>query len=196
MFVKNARTTAIVIAFTLGVIAGYFIAIQTIRPQAQQAVLPEGGVLFLPDETYFGNLTYYLDLANESVYVVMYVVKYDSNEPNDPVNILLRKLVDLYSRGIDVKIVIDDQTYQSYPETISYLVESGVPVRLDESKAKTTHAKIVIIDGKYVFIGSHNWTESALTSNHEATLLVNSSKLAKLVLEYFNGIWSEGRPLK
>jgi len=194
--VKNARTTAIVIAFTLGVIAGYFIAIQTIRPQAQQAVLPEGSVLFLPDETYFGNLTYYLDLANESVYVVMYVVKYDSNEPNDPVNILLRKLVDLYSRGVDVKIVIDDQTYQSYPETINYLVESGIPVRLDESKAKTTHAKIVIIDGKYVFIGSHNWTESALTLNHEATLLVNSSKLAKLVLEYFNGIWSEGRPLK
>jgi phosphatidylserine/phosphatidylglycerophosphate/cardiolipin synthase-like enzyme len=185
---------ALVAVFIAGLVVGYYVALHVAGPGVQQPAAPEGGVFFLPDSAYYGNLTYYLDRANKSVYVVMYVVKYDPRYPDDPVNKLLRKLVDLYKKGVDVRVVVDDQTLISYPDTINYLVQNGVPVKLDESKSVTTHAKIVIIDGKYVFIGSHNWTESALTKNHETTLLVDSTKLAEEVTNYFESIWSSGRP--
>ena len=45
-------------------------------------------------------------------------------------------------------------------------------VVLDEEKT-TTHAKIVIIDGRTAVVGSHNWTGSALSRNREASLLID-----------------------
>lgn len=181
----------------LGVIIGYFTAIQisqsSEQPSTRGVFIPQNNVLFLPDDAYYGNITWYLDQANRSVYVVMYVVKYDASQYNDPVNVILRKLVDLHKRGVDVKVVVDDETKNSYPATINYLVGNGVPVRLDESQGRTTHCKVVVIDDQYVFIGSHNWTESALKYNHETTLLVNSSELASQVEKYIESIWSRGR---
>ena len=183
--------------FILGVIIGYFTAIQisqsSEQPSTRGVFIPQNNVLFLPDDAYYGNITWYLDQANRSVYVVMYVVKYDASQYNDPVNVILRKLVDLHKRGVDVKVVVDDETKNSYPATINYLVGNGVPVRLDESQGRTTHCKVVVIDDQYVFIGSHNWTESALKYNHETTLLVNSSELASQVEKYIESIWSRGR---
>jgi hypothetical protein len=195
--VKSDVVWALVVVFILGVIIGYFTAIQISQspeqPSTRGVFIPQNNVLFLPDDTYYGNITWYLDQANRSVYVVMYAVKYDASQYNDPVNVILRKLVDLHKRGVDVKVVVDDETKNSYPETINYLVGNGVPVRLDESQGKTTHCKIVVIDDQYVFIGSHNWTESALKYNHETTLLVNSSELASQVEKYIESIWSSGR---
>jgi phosphatidylserine/phosphatidylglycerophosphate/cardiolipin synthase-like enzyme len=197
--VKTDVLWAIVIVFVLGVIIGYFVAVQVSQTPAQPStkgiLVSENNVLFLPDDAYYGNLTWYLDRANKSVYVVMYVVKFDTSQYNDPVNVILRKLVDLHKRGVDVKVVVDDETKNSYPATINYLVGNGVPVRLDESQGRTTHCKIVVIDDQYVFIGSHNWTESALKYNHEATLLVNSSELASQVVKYIESIWSSGRSI-
>jgi len=55
------------------------------------------------------------------------------------------------------------------------------------------HAKVVVIDGRCVVIGSHNWTESALRYNHEVSVLICSSDLAKEVKEYIESLWSNGR---
>jgi len=86
----------------------------------------------------------------------MYVVKYDPHEPDDPVNILLETLANMSSWGLDVKIVVDDETYTSYPETIEFLKNSSVSLKLDEYKSHTTHAKIVIVDNETAVLGSHN----------------------------------------
>jgi len=69
--------------------------------------------------------------------------------------------------------VVDDETYTSYPETIEFLKNSGVFLKLDEYKSRTTHAKIAIVDNETAVLGSHNWTESTLTNNHEASILTD-----------------------
>ncbi|MGB9816311.1 MAG: phospholipase D-like domain-containing protein [Desulfurococcaceae archaeon] len=189
----------LIIVFMFGVIVGY-IAAQEIIPEKkveQTGIiqLPSNSIVFLPDNEYLGKLLHVLDNANKSVYVVMYVVKYDPREVDDPVNTILEKLVELRGKGLDIKIVVDDETYESYQDTIEYLKYNNVPVKLDESGSRTTHAKIVIIDGEVVLIGSHNWTESALSNNHETTLMVYSKDLAKQVVDYFYRIWSNGRTI-
>jgi Phosphatidylserine/phosphatidylglycerophosphate/cardiolipin synthases and related enzymes len=149
----------------------------------------------LLDEDYFSVLSHWIERANTSIHVVMYVAKYDPNESSDPVNQLLYKLAYAQSRGVDVKVVVDDETAKSYPQTIAFLKNSGIDVRLDESSARITHAKLVIIDGRVVAVGSHNWTESALHYNHEASVLIISEDIAKQFEEYFESIWSSGRAL-
>lgn len=189
----------LIIVFMFGVIVGYIVA-QEIKPeknveQTDIIQLPSNSIVFLPDKEYLGKLLQILDNANKSVYVVMYVVKYDPREVDDPVNTILEKLVELRGKGLDVKIVVDDETYESYQDTIEYLKYNNIPVKLDESRSRTTHAKIVIIDEEVVLIGSHNWTESALSNNHETTLMVYSKDLAEQVVDYFYRIWSNGRTI-
>jgi len=106
---------ALLVVIALRFIFGYFIAVKL--PGGGKEVLTlkiitlhEGSVLFSPDNQYFENLVRLLDMANESVYVALYVVKYDPKQPGDPVNQLLEKLVELKNRGVDVKIVVDDMT--------------------------------------------------------------------------------------
>lgn len=182
----------LVVAFIIGVAIGYLIAMEMNR-QPETITVSESAIEFLPDVKYYERLLDLLPRANRSVYVVMFVMKYDPREPRDPVNNLLNLLADLKRRGVDVRIIVDDETYESYPATIEFLKNNTIPVKLDESRGRTTHSKIVIIDDDYVFLGSHNWTESALTRNHETSLLVRSRELVSRLKEYFNNIWNNGR---
>ena len=156
---------------------------------------PQEGVYVFPlvDRDYLSALLKYIDKAATSIYVIMYVVKYDPYEHDDPVNQILNALVRAHQRGVDVKVVVDDETYESYRQTIEFLKSHGIPVKLDESASVRTHAKLIIIDGRVVFIGSHNWTESALSYNHETSVLIESKELAKKLKEYFQNIWNNGR---
>jgi hypothetical protein len=45
-----------------------------------------------------------------------------------------------------------------------------------------------VIDRKIVISGSHNWTDAALTRNNEISFLIDSSKLAKQLLDEFSMI--------
>ncbi len=147
----------------------------------------------LIDKDYYNELTKWLPRANSSVYVIMYVIKYDPKDPKDPVNKILDTLINLSKKGVDVRIIVDDETKRSYPETINYLLQHNISIKLDESSARTTHTKLVVIDGKIVFLGSHNWTQSALTQNHEVSIMIMSKEVASKLTQYFDSIWSSGR---
>lgn len=196
------------IAFVAGLIIGFMLAVYlgshgyiefggtatttivTTTPQLSGCTIST-----LLDRDYYRTLPSILGNAKKSIYVVMYVVKYDPREPDDPVNMLLETLVNMSSRGLDVRVVVDDETYTSYPETIEFLKNSGVFLKLDEYKSRTTHAKIVIVDNETAVLGSHNWTESALTNNHEASIVTDCPSVVESLLNYFSNIWSNGRSI-
>jgi phosphatidylserine/phosphatidylglycerophosphate/cardiolipin synthase-like enzyme len=142
---------------------------------------------------YYEKLLEVLGRANRSVYVIMYVAKYDPKGVGDPVNRLLDVLAQLRSKGVEVRVVVDDETYRSYRETVEYLKNRSIGVRLDPGSRTTTHAKVVIVDGWVVFVGSHNWTESALTLNNEVGVVIHSEGIAQRFVEYFENLWTGGR---
>jgi len=197
----DARATAFVVGLIVGFVLAVYLESQgymgfggaatTITITATQ---PYGcTVNTLLDRDYYRTILSILGNAGKSIYVVMYVVKYDPYESNDPVNILLRILANMSSRGLDVRVVVDDTTYTSYPETIEFLKSSGVAVKLDESGSRTTHAKIVIVDNATAVLGSHNWTESALVSNREASIVTDCPNVVESLLRYFSDIWGRSR---
>lgn len=203
----QSLTMMILVIFIVGVAVGYIISsknigreevvektvYQTLTSIIGPSISSSKNLSILLDKDYYGNLSVILSRANKSVYVIMYVIKYDPKDPRDPVNTLLNILINLSKRNVDVKIIVDDETYNSYPETINYLLSHNISVKLDESSGRTTHTKLVIIDGKIVFLGSHNWTQSALQRNHEVSVLIYDEDVAKILLRYFFDIWSNGR---
>lgn len=151
----------------------------------------------LEDREYYKTLLDVIKKANKSVYVAMYVIKYDPHEglEDDPVNMILYELCKLRSKGLDIRVLVDDTTYKSYYETIEYLKDCGIDIKLKSKEILRAHLKVVIIDGKYLFVGSHNWTESALWFNKEVTVLTTDPKLISEALDYFNDLWTNGESI-
>ncbi len=152
-------------------------------------------IIMLPDREYYNVVKKLISHANKSIYIVMYSLKYDPHETiyNDPVNMLLKLLVEAHKKGIEIKILVDDKTNTSYHQTIKYLKSHGIEIKLDPRRDITTHAKILIIDSKWIIIGSHNWTESALWYNNEYSILIKNQYYAKKIEQYFYNLWKNGR---
>lgn len=93
----------IILSFAAGfIIANYLQAPSTITPSNIVTITSRPlltVVESLVDDRYFNELKDLLLKANSSVYVIMYVIKYDPNEPDDPVNQLLSVLAELRTRG-------------------------------------------------------------------------------------------------
>ncbi len=116
-------------------------------------------------------------------------------------DLILASLAGAAKRGVKVVVVLergrvpDEQLNRENMETGKRLQKKGAHVYLD-APATTTHTKMVVVDGEYTFIGSHNLTQSALKYNHEISVLIKSPQVAAEALRYINSIiTTEGEPL-
>ncbi len=151
------------------------------------------GVYVLEDMEYYKSLIQDLRRANSSIVVAMYLMIYDPDDPVDYANDLIRELVEARKRGVNITVILEYRTYRGYLdenlETYHYLKAHNITVILDND-TETDHMKIVIIDEKIVYLGSHNWTESGLCYNHEVSVKIISKELAKALEEYVEGIYT------
>lgn len=149
----------------------------------------------LMDGAYFPALHEALGAARRSIVCVMYRAAYNPAKPKHRETILIEDLVAAHKRGVVVEAVFDaNKTYwekspeerekieEKNKEAIARLREAGVPVAID-GLDRVTHAKVVVIDGETVFLGSANWTGAALKDNHEANVRIRSKEVAAQVLE-------------
>ncbi len=127
-------------------------------------------------------------LARTRVWVAMYVIYLDGDPDaaasDDPAAGLLRALAAAAARGVEVSIVLDygrnrttGEIEEKHAIAQTWLTAHGVRVVLDELE-RTTHVKAVVVDDRWVVMGSHNWTRSAITSNREVSLLLDDPQLA------------------
>jgi len=129
--------------------------------------------------------------ASSSVHVVLYRMSYYAGYRDSTTNALLDALIAAASRGLDVRVLLDDCSY--YPDSAEanlaaaiYLLVHGVEVRFD-APSETTHAKLVLIDGGSVVLGSTNWNYYSIELHIPAAASVYEA--------YFQTLWEEGRPI-
>jgi len=133
-----------------------------------------------------------VEAANESIYLIMYILKYDPGDPADPVNELVWALGNACARGVAVNVILEGKSgvVELNQAAFDYLSGAGANVTYDAGGV-TTHCKLLVVDERFVLVGSHNWTESAMWYNHEASILIESPAIARLEIEYFNRLWAE-----
>ena len=144
-------------------------------------------VYVLTDEEYYQSIINDLKTARETILVAMYSMIYDPDDSFDWANDLIRELVYADERGINVSVVIEYRTYWDYMdqnlEAYNYLLAHNVTVQ-PNTETSTDHMKIVVVDDKLVYVGSHNWSESALYYNHETSVKIVSEVIAEMFKEY------------
>jgi phosphatidylserine/phosphatidylglycerophosphate/cardiolipin synthase-like enzyme len=151
----------------------------------------EPRVKFLENEAYFEALVPHLTQATQEIMVSMFLFAPGDHE-NNRANQVREALIEAAKRGIRVKVFLDvsaedDFSTEANRGVAKDLRRHGITVQFD-APGRTTHTKLVIIDQRYVFLGSHNFTHSALRHNNEASVLIESPKLARQARAYLQRI--------
>lgn len=160
--------------------------------KAHLPVSPVGcDVSLLKDRDYLPALLEGIDQARREIALSVFFFKTNGFKDNQPDRVLSR-LREAARRGVKVEVVIEqgqegDNISQDNAETVRKLKAAGIAVCMD-GPDRTTHAKMVIIDRRYLFIGSHNLTQSALKYNHEVSVRIDSPSLAEEGLRYMKSL--------
>lgn len=144
-------------------------------------------VRLLLDDAYFTALVPALRQARQRIDIAMFVFKVNNAFPDNRPAMIVRELADAAKRGVKVQVVLErskkDQKINATNEQVTKLLRhAGVTVRFDSPRT-TSHGKLVVIDRRLVFLGSHNFTHSALSRNHEISVLMEDSGLAQQLLQ-------------
>jgi cardiolipin synthase len=147
----------------------------------------------LVDTDYYAASHAELLQAKKSIRCALYLAKYSPEYPKGFEAMLLGDLISAHNRGVDVSVILDGndrpwedggkkQEDKKNQSAFDLLEAAGVDVRYD-SNDRLLHSKLVIIDESVTILGSTNWTYSALKKNHEASVVIRSSEVARTFLE-------------
>lgn len=187
---ETGKLGLIALVFFLGLLAGILVAYYSCSVSTEYPVeIGPDQIIPVTDQDYFPYVHKLLSEAGNSVHMVMFDVKYYPDHNNSKENILLEDLISLAGRGVEVRIVTDQ--YLTEKPVLTHLRENGVEIKYDQ-EGRTTHSKLIIVDGRYVLVGSTNWGYYSIERNHEANVLIYSERLARQFGRYFSSLWSEG----
>ncbi len=105
-------------------------------------------------------------------------------------------------RGVDVEMVIPFDSRVSNRKGIEYMAKDlltmDIDLRLERDTEKTQrllHEKLMIVDSRYVVIGSSNLNYRSFTLAYEISLVIDSPSLAKELEEHFATIFEDALPI-
>ncbi|MCK5405764.1 MAG: helix-hairpin-helix domain-containing protein [Desulfobulbaceae bacterium] len=150
-----------------------------------------GEIIMLPDREYYSTLVHYIENAKNRIDMAMFLFK-TTKSPKNKAAKIVQALIAAGKRGVQVRVLLEKSDYndsinKENRQVAGKLRRNGIQVFFDSQKT-TTHTKLVVIDERYSFAGSHNMTHSALAYNHEFSLLIDNRELARKLLGYMEGI--------
>ena len=144
------------------------------------------GVTLLPDLAFQTALETRIAKARSEITLCAYHFAARETPANRP-KAVADRLVEAAGRGVKVEVVLEiglesEAVTRANRETARLLQRQGVTVYADNA-GTVVHARFVVIDRRFVFIGSHDLTERSLGQHREVSLLVDSPSLASSLLE-------------
>jgi len=138
-------------------------------------------VFFFPDRSgrHVARLCSEIRAARRRIWLAMYMLT-DSD--------LCEVLLQAHQRGVDVRVIIDDEYAETYGAQ-ARLLNGGVPLATDKSWARMHH-KFMVLDKK-VFSGSFNWTRQASRANCENLCLLVDPVITQAFASEFARLWEE-----
>lgn len=151
----------------------------------------ESHTAILTDKELLPSLTYDISNAKDSIFVAIYMFKTADKKITDT-EILKKALISAAKRGVKIYVVMDDAgkkdiTTAANHDTGEELKKAGIKVVYDDQKIRL-HAKITVIDGRITYIGSHNYTVSAMNYNREITARIVSDGAAKETIDFIKSV--------
>jgi phosphatidylserine/phosphatidylglycerophosphate/cardiolipin synthase-like enzyme len=101
-------------------------------------------------------------------------------------------LVRAAQRGVNVRVVMTSSS--SWTANFKRLVAAGVHVRTYAASASLyIHAKMILVDGVRVFLGSENFSASSLDDNRELGLIITQPSIISDLTQVFDGDYAHAQ---
>jgi len=141
-------------------------------------------VIFFPDKTgrHVARICKELASTRRRLFLAMFTLTDD---------VLSAEVLRAHARGVDVRIIVDDEQSEALGSDVQRLFEAGVPVVLDDSPARMHH-KFAVLDN-VVLSGSFNWTRQASRANCENLCFMRDSAMVEAFSSEFSRLWREFR---
>lgn len=92
----------------------------------------------------------------------------------------------LYSKaksGVNIELVLSKETFNNSKDKVEYFEKAWIKVNY--LKKNTMHSKAILVDYKYLFIWSINFSTPSIDQNRETWLLIINQKIIDEFLELF-----------
>ncbi|HET6421146.1 MAG TPA: phospholipase D-like domain-containing protein [Geobacteraceae bacterium] len=152
-------------------------------------------VTLLKNREYADALVNGIRNSGKSIILSCYLFKIRQTSSDVPEKVA-EELIKAGNRGVDVTVIFEisddaaDPLNSENRETASFLSRNGIRVLFDSPRT-ISHLKAALIDDRYVFVGSHNLTRSALKYNNEVSVLVESPEIASEMRSYLKRLMTK-----
>lgn len=153
--------------------------------------------VILTNEEFMPTLINSIDEAQREIMMSIFSFKAGHHKNSYPDQIA-NHLAKAVKRGVNVFVILErtddpsDELDIQNRKTGKLLAEKGIKVYFDSPK-KTTHTKLIVVDQREIFLGSHNFTQSALKYNNEISVLLERVDLAQNARNYILKIIEAGK---
>ena len=103
---------------------------------------------------------------------------------------LTEAILDCHARGVQVRVVSDNDKQHDSGSDIDRLRARGVQVRVDDAPSHMHH-KFALFDGRVLANGSFNWTRSATRDNDENLVVSDDANLVRVFGLQFGKLWQQ-----
>ena len=168
------------------------------RRQDPQRFASVRGVALVRSGSYLPFVGELIDhVAERQLLVRMFYVA-AGREPDaaGPVDELLDRLAAARERGVDVRLILADTLAADVrgaarvnAAAIPALARRGLPVRRWWPEV-ALHEKSLVIDGRHVIAGSHNWTANSFFQADETSLYADSTAMGGALVDRFEAAWA------
>lgn len=120
--------------------------------------------------------------AKSMIAIIVFDWRWYPNYVAYPIQKFNLEILNAAKRGVKVCAITN------YKEITQLLKESAIQAK-HLIQDKLVHSKIMIIDNKIAIIGSHNYTHSAFSYNHEVSVIMRDPEIANKLITHFNNLW-------
>lgn len=99
------------------------------------------------------------------------------------------------SRTIDDVRLILRSDVDGFWDNVSELKRRGLDIERCVRRLAKTHTKGIVVDGRQVLMGSHNWSGLGVSLNRDASLIFDDAEIAEYFLRAFDLDWNRAQEL-
>ena len=124
-----------------------------------------------------------IDAAKKQISIVVFDWRWYSDQPGNPVQLFNQSIIRARRRGVAVRALVNSISI------VNILKDEGCNAKKLLSE-NLLHAKMILIDDDIAVVGSHNYSQSAFTTNFEVSVLIRDAERSKEFLIFFNQLFN------
>lgn len=140
----------------------------------------EADVCFSPGEACWTRIAGLLRTSRQKIDICVFTV-------TD--NRITREILETHRRGVEIRVITDNDKSNDQGSDIGRLAESGLRVRVDRT-SNHMHHKFALFDNARLLTGSYNWTRSAADYNEENLIVTSDPRLVGPFQREFDRLWN------